>query len=101
MLAPRVWSSERRHFREAADSGTCVLRPAEGCKGNMCSLSPFDSCHPSSDLVASRQTTRARWRRLHTGDSILVSCAETTPPNKQARPLGHRAKAGVVSVDSC
>ena len=23
------------------------------------------------------------------------------PPNKQARPLGHRAKAGVVSVDKC
>ena len=30
-----------------------------------------------------------------------MSRAETTPPNKQARPLGHRAKAGVVSVDSC
>ena len=32
---------------------------------------------------------------------LELSRAETTPPNKQARPLGHRAKAGVVSVDSC
>ena len=34
--------------------------------------------------------------------SVSMSRAETThPPNKQAHPRGYRAKAGVVSVDSC
>ena len=45
------------------------------------------------------------WHIWHRVDGTFglecMSRAETTPPNKQARLLGHRAKAGVVSVDSC
>ena len=50
--------------------------------------------------VARPPPLRIQGRRGRGGGSDL-SRAETTPPNKQARPLGHRAKAGVVSVDSC
>ena len=41
----------------------------------------------------------------HRQSADLGACRCLVPkrrlPNKQARPLGHRAKAGVVSVDSC
>ena len=57
--------------------------------------------HSEMSRRAVEEAAQTRRAELAREARDWVSRAETTPPDKQARPLGHRAKAGVVSVDSC